>query len=286
MTRLLHDPREFRAAADEARLHGRLGLVPTMGALHEGHLALVAEARRRGARQVALTLFVNPMQFGPGEDFTRYPRTLDADLDRCRAAGVDLVFAPDRASMYPKGFQSEVRVSDVTRRLEGAHRPGHFVGVTTVVAKLFGLAGPCVACFGRKDYQQYRTIVRMVEDLDMPVEVVGLATVREPDGLALSSRNRYLDAGERARAVGIARGLRAAHAAFAGGERAPSRLERLVRAEVEATFDAVDYVDVSCPDTLDPFESSAGDRALVAVAARLGSTRLIDNTVLGEDGAP
>jgi len=286
MTTFLTDPTAFRAACEAVRNRmERLGLVPTMGALHDGHLALVDEARRRGATRVALTIFVNPLQFGPGEDFDRYPRTLEADLARCRAQGVDLVFAPTVEAMYPPGFQARVEVTGLTRRLEGAHRPGHFAGVTTVVAKLFGLAGPCIAVFGRKDYQQWKVVTRMVRDLDMPIEVVGMPTVREPDGLAMSSRNRYLSASERERAVGIARGLRSAHAAYATGIRDPATLAALVRAEVEASFDRVDYVEVCDPETLEPLEFPA-ERALVAVAAWIGTTRLIDNTVLGEDAPP
>ena len=286
MTRVIHDPTELRRACDEARTRGALGLVPTMGALHDGHLALVGEARRRGAQSVAVTIFVNPLQFGPNEDFARYPRTLDADVERCRSVGVDLVFAPARDAMYPDGFQTKVVVEGVTRRLEGEHRPGHFDGVTTVVAKLFGLAGPCVACFGRKDYQQWRTIERMARDLDMPIDVVGMPTVREPDGLAMSSRNRYLTSDQRERALGIARGLRAAHRAFAGGVRDPGALAGLVESELRPRFDAIDYVEVADPDTLEPFAGPAGARALVAVAAKIGATRLIDNTVLGEDESP
>ncbi|MDQ3036390.1 MAG: pantoate--beta-alanine ligase [Myxococcota bacterium] len=287
MTRVVHDKQEFRAACDSVRADGgRLGLVPTMGALHEGHLALADEARRRGASCVALTIFVNPLQFGPSEDFDRYPRTLESDVERCRASGVELVWAPARDSMYPVGFQSEVVVGDLTKRLEGAHRPGHFAGVTTVVTKLFQVAGPCVAAFGRKDYQQWKVIERMARDLDMPIEVVGMPTVREHDGLAKSSRNRYLSDDERARALGIARGLRAAHVAFDGGERDPARIAALVRGSIEACSDAIDYVDVADPETLEPFDAALGDRAVITVAARIGATRLIDNTVLGEDRAP
>jgi pantoate--beta-alanine ligase len=288
VTRVIHEPRELRAACDAARAGGaRVGLVPTMGALHEGHLALVREARRLGATHVALTIFVNPLQFGPRDDFARYPRTLDDDVARCRDEGVDTVFAPARESMYPEGFQSSVIVTRVTRRLEGEMRPGHFEGVTTVVAKLFGLAGPSVAVFGRKDYQQWKTIARMARDLDMPIDVAALPTIREADGLAMSSRNRYLSPPERERALGIARGLRAAHAAFERGVRDPAALAALARDEIAPRFDSIDYVDIADPETLEPFEArTVGDRALIAVAARIGATRLIDNTVLGEDRAP
>lgn len=285
MTRVVHEKADFRAACDAVRAGGgRLGLVPTMGALHEGHLALAEEARRRGATHVALTIFVNPLQFGPSEDFERYPRTLESDVARCRESGVDLVWAPARDAMYPEGFQTEVAVGALTSRLEGAHRPGHFAGVATVVTKLFMVAGPCVACFGRKDYQQWKVIERMARDLDMPVDVVGMPTVREQDGLALSSRNRYLSAEERARALGISRGLRAAHRAFESGERDVARIAALVRAEIEPRFDSIDYVDVADAETLERLTSAIAQRAVITVAARIGATRLIDNTVLGQNG--
>lgn len=284
MTELVHDPSALRDACDRARARGlRVGLVPTMGALHEGHLSLVREARARGAGLVVVTIFVNPLQFGPSEDYGRYPRTLDDDVARCRELGVDLVFAPAREAMYPPGFQTSVDVAGLTERWEGAHRPGHFRGVTTVVAKLFALAGPSLAVFGRKDYQQWKVISRMARDLDLPIEIVGHATVREPDGLALSSRNRYLSQAERERALGIARGLGAAKDAWARGERDAPALERLVRDRVEASFDAIDYVAVADPETLEPIAGAARGQAWVAVAARIGTTRLIDNVVLGEE---
>lgn len=283
MTELLHEKGAFRAACEAIRSKGgRLGLVPTMGALHEGHLSLVEAARRRGATHVALTIFVNPLQFGPNEDFDRYPRTLGSDVVQCEAAGVELVWAPAREAMYPPGFQSEVIVHELTRRLEGECRPGHFAGVSTVVTKLFQVAGPSIACFGRKDYQQWKVIERMVRDLDMPIEVVGIPTLREPDGLAMSSRNRYLAPEERERALGIVRGLRQAHAAFGSGERDAAKLVAQVRAEMERSRFQIDYVDLADPETLLPL-SSVEERAVITVAGRLSSTRLIDNTVLGED---
>lgn len=283
MTLVVDDKQAFRAAMDAARASGvRTGLVPTMGALHDGHMALVDEARRRGAGFIALTLFVNPTQFGPNDDFSRYPRTFEADLARCRASGVDVLFAPQRESMYPEGFSTVVEVKGVTDTLEGTHRPGHFAGVTTIVLKLFALAGPSVAVFGRKDYQQWKVIERMTRDLDLPIEVVGMPTVREPDGLALSSRNRYLGDAERTRALGIARGIRAAMSAFAGGERGSTALESLARGEIEPAFDSIDYVTVADPETFAITERT-GERALLVVAARIGKTRLIDNAVLGED---
>lgn len=280
--RLIAEPGAFRRSCDEARAAGRrVGLVPTMGAVHVGHLSLVEEARRRGCDHVALTIFVNPLQFAPHEDFDRYPRSLEEDLAACREAGVDVVFAPPSDGMYPKGFSTRVAVDRITEPLEGLHRPGHFEGVTTVVAKLFGLTGPSVAVFGRKDYQQWKTLERMARDLDMPIEVVGAPIVREPDGLALSSRNRYLSAEQRARALGIVAGLQAAEAAFATGERRTEALLALARRPVEARFDRIDYVALADPEDLTPRGELAGERAVLAVAAHLGATRLIDNVVLG-----
>jgi pantoate--beta-alanine ligase len=282
MTELIHDPVAYRAGCDAARARGLVvGVVPTMGALREGHLALVTEAQKR-AQLVAVTIFVNPMQFGPNEDYGRYPRTLPEDLERCRAHGVDLVFAPAAEDMYPPGFSSYVGVDGVTEPLEGAFRPGHFRGVTTVVAKLLNLTGPSVAVFGRKDYQQWKTLARMVGDLNMPIDVIGMPTVREPDGLALSSRNRYLSAEEREGALAIARGLRAANAAFISGERRATVLEGLARAPVERAFDSIDYVAARDPETLAEL-GEAPPRVVIVVAARIGKTRLIDNAVLGED---
>ncbi len=282
---VIDSPSGFRQACGDARGRGlRVGLVPTMGALHEGHMALVAEAKRR-SDFVALTIFVNPMQFGPNEDLSRYPRTLEADLERCRSHGVDVVFTPDPGSMYPAGFASHVEVAGLTEVLDGVHRPGHFRGVCTVVTKLFGLCGPCVAVFGRKDYQQFRVLHRMATDLDMPVEVVGMATVREADGLALSSRNRYLSDQERTRALAIARGLRAAYDAFARGLREPAELETLIRTPIAAAFDSIDYVSIADPDSLAP-ASSGAPRQMALVAARIGATRLIDNVVFDEDPRP
>lgn len=271
-------------ACDDARDGGRrVGLVPTMGALHEGHLALVEEARRRGADFLVVTVFVNPLQFGPREDLDRYPRTLDRDLARCGELGVDAVFAPDVDAMYPDGFQTHVEVGELTGVLEGQHRPGHFKGVTTIVTKLFNLAAPCLAVFGRKDYQQWKVLERMARDLNMRVEVVSHPTVREPDGLALSSRNRYLDADARDRALGISQGLRAASEAWGAGERDALTLQRLASVPVERAFDTVDYVAIADPETLRPLEGRVTGRAMILVAAHVAGTRLIDNLRLGED---
>ena len=295
---------DFRAACDAARRSGaNVGFVPTMGALHAGHLALVAEARKRAAF-IVVSIFVNPTQFGPNEDFVSYPRDFLSDVQKLTEAGVDLVFAPDAAAMYPEGEQTRVRVRRLTESLCGPFRPGHFEGVTTVVAKLFALSGPCVAVFGKKDYQQLAVLRKMVSDLFLPIEVVGHPIVRESDGLALSSRNAYLSPAERARALGLSRGLRAAWAAFDRGERDAAALRAQVRHEVESVADRIDYVEVVDADELTPFSGRIDDRerredngkneeneehkgrALVAIACHIGKTRLIDNVVLGEDPLP
>jgi pantoate--beta-alanine ligase len=285
MTTVVRKPAEFRQACDDARADARsVGLVPTMGALHDGHFSLIEAAKAR-ADFVVVTIFVNPLQFGPGEDLDRYPQTFESDLAGCAERGVDLVFAPAPNSMYPAGFRTQVSVGEITKPLEGECRPAHFDGVTTVVAKLFNLTGPCTAMLGRKDYQQWKILSRMARDLDMPVEVVGCPIVREPDGLALSSRNRYLSDRERARALSIVSGLRSAHDAWSEGERRPDTLRSLAARQVQAAFDRVDYVAAVDPDTLvTPAESPS--RLLIAVAAHLGTTRLIDNIVLGGDPRP
>ncbi|MGH9443234.1 MAG: pantoate--beta-alanine ligase, partial [Thermoanaerobaculia bacterium] len=227
--RLVRTAEEFRSLADGVRASGaRLGLVPTMGALHEGHRVLMREARRR-AGVVAVTLFVNPTQFGPNEDLGRYPRDLEGDLAKCAAEGVALVFAPDVREMYPAGERTRVSVGGLTAHLCGASRPGHFDGVATIVTKLFALAGPCTAVFGQKDYQQLQVIRRLARDLFLPIEIVGHPTVREPDGLALSSRNAFLSVEERARALAIPRALASAARTFHEGERGAAALTEPVK---------------------------------------------------------
>ncbi len=283
---LIRDPAAWQRRCTAARDGGaRIALVPTMGYLHDGHLSLMREARRRadqgGKPGLSLaTIFVNPAQFGPGEDLARYPRDLEGDLAKCGAAGVDVVLAPDDpASVYPAGFQTWVEVSEVSRGLCGERRPGHFRGVATVVAKLFGLSRPHVALFGEKDWQQLQVLRRMSIDLDMGVDVVGMPIVREADGLAMSSRNAYLSAEERGRAVAISRALGEAGRRAGQGERDPAVLASGVRAAVEAAGMRLDYVELVHPETLRPVERAVpGTRALVAVF--LGRTRLIDNLAL------
>lgn len=258
---------------------GDLGLVPTMGFLHEGHLSLVARARTECAA-VAATIFVNPTQFGPNEDLSRYPRDLPHDLQLLEAAGVDLVFAPQAAEMYPAGFDTAVEVGGVTGVLEGAIRPGHFAGVATVVAKLFNIIQPSRAYFGQKDAQQSVVIRKLVRDLDMAVEIVVAETVREADGLALSSRNSYLTVEQRAAAPVIFKGLQKSAALFAAGERDAQILREIVRRTIAAEpAVTIDYVSVADPQTLREL-AVVEDRALVSTAARLGATRLIDNLLL------
>ncbi len=260
-----------------------------MGALHEGHLALAREAKRRAPFVVA-SIFVNPTQFGPKEDLSRYPRDLEGDLAKLATAKVDAVFAPEASELYPAGEETRVHVGRLAEPLCGQTRPGHFEGVATIVAKLFALVGPSVAIFGQKDYQQLLVIRRMALDLFLPVEVVGMPTVREADGLAMSSRNAYLSPDERARALALVRGLEAAARAFASGERRAPELERVARAPIEAVATSIDYVEVRDPDTLESFDGPVGlgdsrPRALLAVACRIGTTRLIDNAILGEGSA-
>ncbi len=276
------DPSEFRRWCANARMSGRLGFVPTMGALHDGHLSLMRFAKQH-CPSVVVSIFVNPTQFGPNEDLARYPRDLDRDLKLCRDVGVELVFAPDVSDMYLDNERTRVSVSQLAQGLCGAKRSGHFDGVCTVVAKFFSLVGECVAVFGRKDYQQLKIIERMARDLFLPVEVVGHPIVREADGLAMSSRNRYLDSLQRSQALSLSRGLARAAIAFDAGERDSLRLERLVAETVQAAGLVVEYASCVHADELTPFEASIdAPTALLAVAAFAGQTRLIDNCVLGE----
>jgi pantoate--beta-alanine ligase len=271
---------DTRAAVAAARAGGRtVGLVPTMGALHEGHAALV-RAARAASGFVVVSVFVNPTQFGPKEDFAKYPRTLEADQKLCAEAGADLIFAPAVEEMYPANSFAFVDVRVLGEHLCGASRAGHFRGVCTVVLKLLNVVGPDAAHFGAKDYQQARIVAQMVRDLNVPVAVRVEPTVREPDGLALSSRNRYLSAAERAAAPGIHRALEATRARARAGEVDVARLESALAAELAALPDArVDYARVVDAETLQPL--SRLDRpAVAAVAVFLGATRLIDNVTV------
>ncbi|MGE5189352.1 MAG: pantoate--beta-alanine ligase [Gemmatimonadota bacterium] len=274
-------PLEMQAWADALRLKKkRIGLVPTMGSLHEGHMSLVRIARERGCDAVAATIFVNPTQFGPGEDYEKYPRDEERDLAMLRAAGTSAVFVPSAADMYPAGFQTVVDVVEVSRGLCGASRPGHFRGVATVVAKLLSIGKPHVAVFGEKDFQQLAVIRRMARDLNIDVEIVGAPIVREADGLAMSSRNRYLQGDDRKAALCLYRGLSRARERFAAGERDAAALAAAARAEIEGERRAkFEYAEARDPETLLPLDGRV-DRATILVAARVGPARLIDNITL------
>ena len=277
---MIADPAAMSAWSEAARGRGeRIALVPTMGALHRGHLSLLAEARRR-AQKLVLSIFVNPMQFGPQEDLAKYPRDLPGDLAQAASVGCDLAFVPEAASMYGPGFQTAIDVREVSQGLCGARRPGHFVGVATVVCKFFNIVRPHVALFGEKDFQQLVVIRRMVTDLNLPVEVVGLPTVREPDGLALSSRNAYLSPSDRQRAATLFAGLSAAKALVDKGELHVSVLLATAKSEIAARVDRIDYLEVRAAEDLQPLDRI--DRpAVMLVAAFVGGTRLIDNLRMG-----
>jgi pantoate--beta-alanine ligase len=283
MPTVVHEPAAMRAVVAEARAAGRrVGFVPTMGALHAGHASLAARAVAE-CDDVAVSIFVNPTQFGPREDFGRYPRTFAADLDLLAARGVRWVYAPSTEAVYPPGECTRIVVGGPAVPFEGQRRPGHFEGVATVVCKLFMTVPAHAAYFGAKDWQQTRVVKRMTRDLGLPTEIVVCPTVREADGLAMSSRNAYLSAAERPRAVGLVEALRAAAALWT--ERAPvAAIEEAMRAAIEARGIAVDYAAIADPDSLEPV-ASAADRAVALVAGRLGSTRLIDALELPPRGA-
>ncbi len=271
---------ELRQTVATARLSGcTIGCVPTMGALHAGHVSLIEECRRRTDFVVA-TIFVNPSQFAPHEDLTKYPRPLERDLQMCRDAGANLVYVPEVPALYPPGFQTWVTVEEISKPLEGTFRATHFRGVTTIVLKLFNIVQPDVACFGAKDYQQQTIIRRMVTDLDLPVEVVVCPTVREPDGLALSSRNVYLSRKERMIALSLSQSLALAQERLDAGERDLASITQAMRAKLQAHPEIqIDYVVIADPDSL--LELTTPQSTMVAlIAARVGATRLIDNRVL------
>ena len=256
-----------------------MGLVPTMGYLHEGHISLARHAKAE-CDHVAVSIFVNPTQFGPNEDLAKYPRDLDRDLHLLEDAGVDLVWTPTPDVMYPAGFQTWVEVEEMTRPLEGAQRPGHFRGVTTVVTKLFNAVQPAKAYFGQKDAQQAAVIRRMTEDLNFPIEIVVCPIVREPDGLAMSSRNVYLDADQRKAATVLYRSLSAAKAAYEKGERNAEKLRQIMKATIASEpLAQMQYVSCADYDTLQELEKITG-KTLLSMAVFFGKTRLIDNFVL------
>lgn len=269
---------ELRAA--RLALPAPVGLVPTMGALHDGHLTLVREARAENA-SVIVSIFINPLQFAPGTDFERYPRDLNADLAALEAAGVDVVFTPTPDLMYPPGFQTTVHVERVSQGLEGERRPGHFDGVATVVSKLFNLTQPTTAYFGQKDAQQVVVLRRMVADLNFPLDIAVVPTIREANGLAMSSRNRYLSADERQRVTLISRAVARAGTLYAEGERDPNTLRRQVAGELSQIAGAeLEYISLADPRTLQEIETPTDGPMLLSLVLRSGSTRLLDNALL------
>jgi pantoate--beta-alanine ligase len=278
--RVIHSPLEIYSLIDfERRENRRVGLVPTMGALHEGHLSLVTRAKQDCDVAVA-TIFVNPTQFGPNEDFSKYPRTLESDLEKLAAVGCDYVFVPAADEIYRPGHSTYVDPPSVASQWEGAIRPGHFRGVTTIVLKLFMMVPAHIAFFGRKDYQQVAVIKGMVDDLNMPIRIETCDTIRESDGLAMSSRNRYLTADERQRALSLSRALNTAKEMISQGERDVSIIEAAMNAVLlAAPVDKIDYAKIVHADTLEPL-SQIDSPAVAILAARLGTTRLIDNCPL------
>lgn len=282
--KIFTDPKKIQHYVLTQRAAGKtIALVPTMGYLHRGHASLMEKARPT-ADIVIVSIFVNPLQFGPGEDLDIYPRDFEGDHRTCEQAGVDVIFNPQMSDIYPDKFQTTVSVADITRGLCGAHRPGHFNGVTTVVAKLFNLTLPHKAFFGEKDYQQLAAIRQMVNDLNFPIEIIGVPIVRETDGLAMSSRNTYLSASQREAALSLSRGLFRARAAFEQGERQASALQQTVRKTIQADSDhtcqiELEYLAVCDPETLKEIKEIQKG-AVIALAARVGKTRLIDNILL------
>jgi len=278
--RIIREIREMQTASRAAKLQGlTIGFVPTMGALHEGHLSLVRRAHSE-ASLVVVSIFVNPLQFGPAEDFNKYPRTLEADCARLEAEGVEIVFAPSSAHMYPAGATTVVHVEGLSEKLDGSSRPGHFRGVSTVVAKLFHIVQPDCAVFGQKDAAQVAVLRRMVRDLNMDVRLVVAPIVREADGLALSSRNAYLTAEQRRQALVLHRALVQVEAAASSGETRAEQLRSIALAVLATEPEAkLDYFEIVDPDTLDPIDD-VSQGALAAVAAGFGATRLLDNVLL------
>jgi len=282
--RVFHEPVQLRAEIRQAQADGkRVGLVPTMGALHQGHLSLVAESQK-SCDLTVVTIFVNPTQFAPGEDFEKYPRTLDADLQLLSHFDPVWVLAPEVDAMYPPGGTTVVKAPEIALPLEGKFRPVHFDGVATIVLKLFQVAPADAAFFGQKDYQQVRVIEEMVRDLLVPIEIVRCPIVREADGLAMSSRNRYLSPEEREIALSISQSLRGATQRIEAGEtNAPSLKDKIERELRDAGFRAIDYVSIANPHTLESVETITGD-VVILVAAKVGNTRLIDNVLVSPPG--
>ena len=282
--KVIRSPEEMQQTAEAIRLSGRiLAFVPTMGFFHEGHLELMRVARKH-ADIVLISIFVNPIQFGPKEDLATYPRDLEGDLLKAEKEGVDLVFAPTAPDMYPDNFQTRISVEKVTKHLCGLSRPTHFDGVTTVVAKLFNITKPHFAVFGQKDFQQLTVVTRMVRDLNMDVRIIGMPTVREPDGLAMSSRNSFLNPEERKSALCLKRSLDLARNLVSRGEHRADALIQAVRELILAQpFTEIDYANICDPVSMEDVATVEGE-TLLALAVRVGKTRLIDNCLLSRSG--
>ncbi|MDD2277288.1 MAG: pantoate--beta-alanine ligase [Smithellaceae bacterium] len=280
--KVIESAKAMQSHCEQFRLAGKkISFVPTMGYFHEGHLSLMKEARRI-ADHVVVSIYVNPTQFGPKEDFSKYPRDFDRDEDMAKSAGVDVIFFPSNQDMYPEGYQTYVNVEKVTENLCGLSRPGHFRGVTTVCCKLFNIVKPHSAVFGRKDYQQLAAIKRMVADLNMDLEIVGMPTFREPDGLAMSSRNVYLSKEERTSALTLVSSLKTAQKLYAEGERNAVKIIRQAEKLItSAPFTSIDYIKICDAATLEDVLEIKGE-VVMALAVKVGKTRLIDNSVLGE----
>ncbi|RLB15085.1 MAG: pantoate--beta-alanine ligase [Deltaproteobacteria bacterium] len=278
--KIIETVREMQSVADAMRSAGHtIALVPTMGYLHEAHLELMRVGKRH-ANKLIISIFVNPTQFGPSEDYERYPRDPEGDLEKARSVGVDIVFMPPVEEMYPEGFQTTVKVEKLTQHLCGLSRPGHFDGVTTVVCKLFNITKPHIAIFGQKDYQQLAVISRMVMDLNMDIQIIGVPTVREADGLAMSSRNAYLTQEQRPSALSLKKSLELADEMLRKGETDAKAIVRAVEALIkEHPFTEIDYVSICDPVTLEDMDR-IDQEALLALAVKVGHTRLIDNQIL------
>ncbi len=279
---IIESVKAMQTKAEALRLSGKtLALVPTMGFLHEGHLELMRIGKEH-ADVVIISIFVNPTQFGPNEDFEQYPRDTEGDLAKAEGVGVDIVYFPDVREMYPEGYQTTVSVKNVTKHLCGLSRPGHFDGVTTVVAKLFNATKAHLAIFGQKDYQQLTTISRMVQDLNMDIQIVGVPTVREPDGLAMSSRNSYLNREERKSALCLKKSMDLADELFRRGERDAGKIKKDLEALIRShPFTNIDYINLCHPFSLEELDTLE-EETLLALAVKVGKTRLIDNTVIGK----
>lgn len=280
---IVRSVKDMQRRAEDWRREGKtIALVPTMGFLHEGHVSLMSEGRER-ADVLVTSIFVNPTQFAPNEDLDKYPRDFEGDEQKCRTVGVDAIYYPSAPEMYPEGYQTYVYVRELSQGLCGASRPTHFEGVATVCTKLFNAVKPHYAVFGEKDYQQLQVIRRMVADLDMDLKILGMPTMREKDGLAMSSRNKYLNAEERARAASIYKSLKSAQAANEKGEKDPAKVLEIVKNGMkEAEPCKIDYIEIRDAASLAPIENKIEGRpAVIAVAVKIGNTRLIDNIVIG-----